>query len=143
KPKAKVVLRNPKWETGKVGFNEEAAISVELELPPEYAHKTRVGFELFAKTPKGPESISKGEGTAEGGKAQCRIAVYIPNYRDEDGNLLQKVENYFVAKHSESDPLDGSKAPKLVDEMAERLIKTHILPDLTFAFDKSFLHPGQ
>src|SRR5690606_7034098 len=92
KPKAKVVLRNPKWETGKVGFNEEAAISVELELPPEYAHKTRVGFELFAKTPKGPESISKGEGTAEGGKAQCRIAVYIPNYRDEDGNLLQKVE---------------------------------------------------
>src|SRR5690606_31920297 len=142
-PSEKVVLRNPKWEVETVGFNEETDISVEAVLPEAYAHKTRVEFELFAKTPNGPERISRCQGHIESGKAKGWIPVYIPNYRDEDGNLLQKVEYYFVAKHSESDPLDGSKAPKLVDEMAERLIKTHILPDLTFAFDKSFLHPGQ
>jgi outer membrane protein OmpA-like peptidoglycan-associated protein len=35
------------------------------------------------------------------------------------------------------------KGVKIIDEMAERLIESHILPDLTFAFDKSFLHPKQ
>jgi outer membrane protein OmpA-like peptidoglycan-associated protein len=141
KPKPTVVLRNPKWEIEKVGFNEETDISVELDLPKEHAHKTRVTFELFAKTPKGPERMLQCEGHAEVGKAKCRIPVYIPKYKDADGNSLQKVEYYFTAKHSESALLDGSKAPKIIDEMAERLIESHILPDLTFAFDKSFLHP--
>jgi ribosome-binding factor A len=54
---------------------------------------------------------------------------------------LQKVEYYFTAKHTESALLDGSKAPRIIDEMAERLIESHILPDLTFVFDKTFLHP--
>lgn len=80
KKKAAVVLRNPKWEAEKVGFNEEARISVELELPPELAHKTKVAFELFAKTPKGPERISQGEGKADGGKAIGVVPVYIPAY---------------------------------------------------------------
>ena len=143
KKKAAVVLRNPKWEVEKVGFNEEARVSVELELPPEHAHKTKVAFELFAKTPKGPERISQGDGKADGGKAIGTVPVYIPTYKDEDGNPLQKAEFYFKAKHSESEELDGSKAIKVVDEMAERLIKTHILPAVTFGFDKSFLAPNQ
>lgn len=78
---------------------------------------------------------------AESGKAQCSIPVYIPQYKDADGNLLQKEGYFFTAKHSLSDLLNGSKSPKTVDEMAERLIESHILQDLTFAFDKSFLHP--
>lgn len=135
------VLSQPKWEAEKVGFNEEALISAHLELPKEHAHKTKVAFELFAKTPQGPERISQADGTAKDGKAICKIPVYIPNYKDEDGNRMRKVEYYFLARHSEAKPLDGSKAPKLVDEMAERLIETHILPDLTFATGKSFLHP--
>jgi hypothetical protein len=40
--KPTVILRNPKWEVEKVDFNEETDISVELDLPPEHAHKTRV-----------------------------------------------------------------------------------------------------
>ena len=143
KKKATVVLRNPKWEVEKVGFNEETQVSVELELPPEHAHKTKVAFELFAKTPKGPERIGQGDGKAEGGKAIGTVPVYIPTCKDEDGNRMQKAEYYFTAKHSESDLLDGSKVIKLVDEMADRLIKSHILQDVTFGFDKSFLHPSQ
>lgn len=143
KKKAAVVLRNPKWEVEKVGFNEETRVSVERELPLEHAHKTKVSFELFAKTPKGPERIGQGEGKADGGKAVGTVPVYIPTYKDEDGNRMQKAEYYFTAKHSESDLLDGSKVTKLVDEMAERLIKSHILQDVTFGFDKSFLHPDQ
>ena len=143
KKKAAVVLRNPKWEAEKLGFNEEAKISVELELPPEHAHKTKVAFELFAKTPKGPERISQGEGNADGGKAVGSVPVYIPAYKDEDGNRMQKVEYYFNSKHSESEPLDGSKAPKLVDELAERLLQCHVLPDVTFGTGKCFIHPKQ
>lgn len=143
KKKASVILSNPKWEVEKVGFNEETQVSVELELPENIAHKTKVAFELFANTPKGPERISQGEGKAEAGKAICTVPVYIPTYKDEDGNRMQKAEYFFTAKHSESDPLDGSKAPKIIDEMADRLIKFHVLPDLTFGFDKSYLHPNQ
>ncbi len=136
-----VTLRNPQWEAEKVGFNEETVLSVEVDLPEEQAYKTRVNFELFAKTPEGPQRIVKGEAHAEAGKAMCKIPLFIPSYRDTDGNRMQKVEYYFTAKHSESVLLDTSKTPKVVEEMAERLIQSHILPDLTFAFDKSFLHP--
>ncbi|MDB5105225.1 MAG: putative outer membrane protein, partial [Fibrobacteres bacterium] len=134
-------LSNPAWDAEKVGFNEETPISVNLELPEDLAHKTKVTFELFAKTPKGPERISQGEGAADAGKATCKIPVYIPAYKDEDGNSMQKVEYYFLAKHSEADPLDGSKSPKVVDEKADRVIESHIVEGITFEFDSSFLHP--
>ncbi len=136
-------LSSPAWDADKVGFNEETPITVSLDLPEGLKHKTKVTFELFAKTPKGPERISQGEATAANGKATCKIPVYIPAYKDEDGNLMPKVEYYFNAKHSEADPLDGSKSPKVVGEMAERLIKCHVLEDVTFGSDKSFLSPAQ
>jgi len=89
KKKKQVVLKNPKWEAEKVGFNEETQVSVELELPEEHAHKTKVAFELFAKTPKGPERISQGEGKEDSGKAIGIVPVYIPVYKDEDGNRIR------------------------------------------------------
>ncbi len=142
KKKKSVVLSNPKWEADKVGFNEETPISVDIQLPEEHAHKKKVTFELFAKTPKGPERISQGEAMADdASKAICKIPVYIPNYTDEDGNRLEKVEYYFLAKHSEAEPLDGQDSPKLVDEMADRLIESHILPDITFKTNSSYIHP--
>ncbi|MDQ3003193.1 MAG: peptidoglycan-binding protein [Fibrobacterota bacterium] len=142
KEKPAVKLSNPVWETAKVGFNEETVICVDAAIPEEHAHKKKIAFELFAKTPKGPERISQGEGMVEAGKAKCTIPVYIPQYKDEGGNLLQKADYYFTAKHSLSELLDGAKAAlKTIDEMAERLIDTHIIQNLTFAFDKSFLHP--
>lgn len=107
------------------------------------AHKKRVAFELFAKTPKGPERISQGDAMAEEGKATLKIPVYIPNYRDEHGNPLRTVEYYFFARHSEADPLDASKSPKRVDEMADRVLEMHILQNLTFATGKSFIRTSE
>jgi outer membrane protein OmpA-like peptidoglycan-associated protein len=146
-PKEKVVLKNPVWEVEDVGFNEETDISVEAELPESQKHKTKVDFELFAKIPEGDdpvggkESISKAQGAIEGGKAKGKIPVYIPQYKDEDGNLMTKVEYYFTAKHSASDLLEDNSKTKVVDHMADRLIQSHILQDVTFATDKSFLSP--
>jgi hypothetical protein len=142
KPKT-AKLSNPKWEVEKVGFNEETPISVQLDLPPEAAHKKKVTFELFAKTPKGPERISQGEAMAEDGKATFRIPVYIPNYQDADGNRPRTVEYYFVARHSEAEPLDGSKSPKQIDEMADRVLESHILQNVTFATGKSFIRTSE
>ncbi len=141
-PGEKVVLKNPKWEVEEVGFNEETEISVEAELPESQAHKTKVSFELFAKTPDGPESISKCEGTIQDGKATGKIPVYIPQYKDAEGNLLPKVEYYFTAKHSASDLLKDESVVKSVDHLADRLIQSHILQDVTFATGKSFISPG-
>jgi flagellar motor protein MotB len=141
KPKPSVILRNPKWEIEKVGFNEETDISVEIELPRALKDRNKVTFELFAKTPKGPEPMLKGEGYADFGKAICRIPIYISKYKDADGNRMPKVEYYFTAKHSESALLDGSKVTKVINEMAERLIESHILPDFHFAVNESFLDP--
>ena len=142
-PKAKVVLRNPRWEVEDVGFNEETEISIEADLPAEHAHKTRVAFELFAVTPDGPESVSKAEGQIKDGKATARIPVYIPEYKDEDFNLLRRVDYYFTAKHSESDLFKDEKAVKTVDHLAAKLLEVHVLDAVTFATDKSFLRTSQ
>lgn len=142
KEKNKVVLKNPKWEIEKVGFNEETDISVDATIP-EGESKTKVSFELFAKTPNGPENISKADANAESGKAKAKIPVYMPQFKDEEGNLLSKVEYYFTAKHSLSDLLKDESVVKVVDHMADLLIDCHILDDVTFATDKSQVRPGQ
>jgi outer membrane protein OmpA-like peptidoglycan-associated protein len=142
--KAKVKLSNPKWEAEDVGFNEETPISVEAWIPPEHEAKKKIAFELFAKTPKGPERISQAEGMVEGGKATANIPVFIPQYMDDSGNRMNKVEYNFTAKHSMSDLLkDHKDAVRMVDHLAKRLIDAHILQNTTFGFDKSFLRPRQ
>jgi outer membrane protein OmpA-like peptidoglycan-associated protein len=141
--KDKVVLKNPKWEAADVGFNEETDISVEAELPPSQAHKTKVAFELFAKTPGGPERISQADGQIKDGKALAKIPVYIPQYRDAEGNLLSEVDYKFTAKHSASDLLDDDKAIRHVDHMANLVIDCHIVADVTFATGKSQVRPSQ
>ena len=141
KPAEKVILRNPKWEIETVGFNEETEISVEADLPESQAHKTRVEFELFAETPNGPESISKGQGNIQSGRAVCKIPVYIPQFKDEFGNFLNKVKYFFTAKHSASDPLKDEAVSKDIEEMADRLLECHILQDITFATGKSRVSP--
>src|SRR6185436_1142053 len=76
--KTKVVLRNPKFDSKETRFNEETDVSVEVQLPPEHEGKKKVLFELFAKTPKGPERISQVEGFEDGGRAVGKIPVYRP-----------------------------------------------------------------
>lgn len=125
--------RTPK--AGMEGLEREAT------LPEVYAHLTKVEFELFAKTPGGPESISKCQGYIETGKATGRIPVYIPQYRDEAGNLLAKVEYFFTAKHAQSELLKDERAVKVVDKLANPFLECQILQDVTFATGKSFLSP--
>ncbi len=140
-PKPKVVLKNPKWEAEEVGFNEDTEISVEVELPEEHKNKKKVLFELYAKTPADPERISQAEGFEEGGKAKARIPVYQPNYLDDDGNLLAKVDYYFTAKHSQSDVLKDDSVVRTVDAKSDRVIESHVLEETTFDTDSSFIHP--
>lgn len=152
--KPKVILRNPRWETAEVGFNEEAEVSVEAELPPDLAHKTKIVFTLFAKTPSGNEFVVKAEGNVQDsredpgpdgkavGKAKARLPIYFPQYRDADGNHLTRVEYFFTAQHSDSDLLEDDNAVLVVDHMAERLIASHVLEELTFATGRSFPRPG-
>ena len=116
---------------------------MEATVPEAHAHKTRVAFELFAKTPTGPERISQAEGQIKEGKALAKVPVYIPQYRDEEGNLLAVVEYYFTAKHSMSDLLSDDTVVKKVDHLADRLIKSHILQNVTFGYDRSFLRPAK
>lgn len=142
-PGEKVVLKNPRWEVEKVGFNEETSISVEAVLPENLAHKTKVAFELFAKTPAGDESISKADGTLSDGKAVAKIPVYIPQYRDEEGSLLSQVDYYFSATHSASDPLKDDTVLKHVDEMAGRVLDSHIVAEATFDTGKSQVRPDK
>lgn len=94
-PKEKVILKNPRWEIEAVGFNEETDIAVDVELPEEHAHKTRVDFEIF------------------------------------------------TAKHSQSDLLKDESKTKEVEELADPLLESHILQDVTFATGKSFPSPAK
>ncbi len=146
KKAVEVLLQNPLWDVAEVGFNEEATLSVDCELPEEYKSRKRVQFVLFAKTPKGPEQIAKADGFTENGRASCKMPVYKPRYRGEDGEGLQEVEYFFTAKHTLSEPVDSGAKPegvKSVDKMADPLIDTHVVAGVTFGFDGSFLHPNQ
>ncbi len=146
KKAVEVLLQNPLWDVAEVGFNEEATLSVDCELPEEHKSRKRVEFVLFAKTPKGPEQIAKADGFTENGRATCKMPVYKPRYRGEDGEALKEVEYFFTAKHTLSEPVDSGAKPegvKSVDKMADPLIDTHVVAGVTFGFDSSFLHPDQ
>ena len=112
--KPRAILRNPKWEAAVFRCNENTDISVEGELPAGHDHKTKICFELFAKTPGGPERISGCEGYFQNGKAVGSIPVYQPQYRDESGKLLAQVQYFFTAKHSMSDLLRDEKVVREV-----------------------------
>jgi outer membrane protein OmpA-like peptidoglycan-associated protein len=141
--KEKVVLSGPRWIAENPGFNEDTLVSVDVLLPSEHVNRTKVTFDLFAKTPQGLEWICSADAHAKDGKATCALPLYIPSYKDEKGNRLQKVDYFFTAKHSEADPLDGSIAPKQVDEMAKRLIETHVLSSVNFTTGKSFIRASE
>lgn len=135
----RVILKNPRWESDRVGFNEEASISIEAEDSPSLASKTRVIFELFASTPVGPERICKAEGHIKEGKARARIPVYMPSYKDDAGCLLYKVDYFFSAKHADSDLFRDEAVIMTVDHMAARFIQSFKMEGAVFRTGKS--HP--
>src|SRR5690606_29938408 len=56
---------------------------------------------------------------------------------------LSRVEYFFTARHSLSDLLKDETVVKVVDHMAERLLKAHVLEDVNFATGRSFPQTGQ
>src|SRR5690606_2354237 len=91
---------------------------------------------------KGPKTRSSSETPNGNAPRSASTRKPIFRWRRNFPNLRQ-VEYHFTAKHSMSDILKAEKAIKVVDEMADRLVQTHILQDVTFATGKSFPSPDQ
>lgn len=61
-------------------------------------------------------------------------------YRGGGGRVPRRPVDAVAA---EPDLLSDDTVFKVVDHMADRLIKSHILQNVTFGYDKSFLRPGK
>ncbi|HLP40195.1 MAG TPA: hypothetical protein VK465_01700, partial [Fibrobacteria bacterium] len=110
RPKAK--LSGGRWlkPQGKYGRDIEA--SVDVELPPEIKHVTRVVFVVYELTPDGRREEQwrpwpDKEPHAKDGKAICTITVPTPS--DKDGQFPAKTYYQFVAKHLHSDEYQGPR----------------------------------
>ena len=112
-------------------------MSVQLTLPKEKEHLTKVQAELFAKTPSGPKSISKGEAWAQAdGKAVVTLPVYKP-----EGYVDGAVEYFFRVYHSLAKMLSGEKQSRQVSEMALKSTDHVLVPGITFETESSLIPP--
>ncbi len=100
-------LFNPAWGAEQGYFNEKAVATVEGELPPESSHLTRVTFTLRAVKDGKSEIVGTKEAHLEGGKAAAEFDLWIPQFRDEAGNLVQECEYVFSAKHRDSAEIES------------------------------------
>lgn len=100
--KPKVKLTNLKWSVEEGLFNAEVSISVDADVPAEHRNLTRIEFNLIALVAEGKrESILKQEAHLKDGKATTDVTLFWPQYR-ENGELLEKCDYIFTAKHRES-----------------------------------------
>lgn len=138
KPAAK--LFNPLWGAKEGFFNQKMSVSVEGDLPPESSHITRVMFTVSAILPDGGlDLIENKEAHLVDGKATAEVTLWYPDFRDEDGNLIQECEYVFKVKHRDSADLDSAKLPaKYKKEVSHRVRLT----GMVFDANKSFLLPG-
>jgi len=131
------VLSEAKWVQSDTLFHQEAEVSVQLTLPKEKEHVTKVQAELFAKSPSGPKPISKGEGWAQSdGKAVISMPVYKP-----EGYVDGAVEYFFRIYHSLAKMLSGEKQSRQVSEMALKSADHVLVPGIAFETESSFIPP--
>ena len=131
------VLSEAKWTQSDTLFHQEAEVSVKVALPEGKKEITRIQVELFAKTPNGPESISKGEGHAQAdGTAVMTVPVYKPK-----GYLDGPVEYFFQVIHSLAKMLSGEKQSRQVSEMALKSADHVLVPGIAFERESSFIPP--
>ncbi len=131
------VLSDAKWNEPDTLFHQEAEVSVKLSLPKGKEHLTKVQVELLAKTPSGPESISKGEDWAQAdGTAVVNVPVYKPK-----GYVDGPVEYFFRVMHSLAKMLSTEKEPREVSEMALKSADHILIPGNSFEKDSSFIGP--
>ncbi|MEO6098266.1 MAG: BPSL0067 family protein [Fibrobacteria bacterium] len=131
------VLSDAKWTQPDTLFHQEAEISVHVTLPDAKKEITRIRVELFAKTPTGPELISKGEGHAQAdGTAVMSVPVYKPK-----GYVDGPVEYFFQIVHSLAKMLSGEKQSRQVSEMALKSMDHVLVPGIAFDRESSFIPP--
>jgi len=131
------VLSDPKWVQPDTLFHQEAEVSAQLTLPDGKEHITKVQAELFAKTPSGPKSISKGEAWAQAdGKAVIPLPVFKP-----EGYVDGAVEYFFRIYHSLAKMLSGEKQSREVSEMALKSTDHVLVPGIAFDRESSFIPP--
>lgn len=106
--KAKVKLTDLKWSREAGQFNEKIGLSVETILPEEYVNLTKIEFQVFAVPLNAKrELIQKQDGFIQDGKAAAEVTLFWPQYR-ENGQLLEKCDFVFTAKHRESDLVESA-----------------------------------
>ncbi len=131
------VLSDAKWVQPDTLFHQEAEVSVQLTLPKEKKHVTKVQVELFAKTPSGPKSISKGQAWAQAdGKAVIPVSVYKP-----EGYVDGAVEYFFRIYHSLAKMLSGENQSREVSKMALKSTDHVLVPGIAFEAESSFIPP--
>jgi outer membrane protein OmpA-like peptidoglycan-associated protein len=134
---ASATLSNAKWNEPDTLFHQEAEVSVQVTLPKEKAHLTKIQVEMFAKTPSGPESIFKGEGHAQSdGTAVMTVPMYKPK-----GHQDGPVEYFLRFTHSLAKMLSGENQPRRVSETALKSIDHAVVPGIAFPADSSFISP--
>lgn len=102
-------LFNPRWGSDQGYFNEKVVATVEGELPPESSHLTRVTFTVSALKEGQAERIVVQDAYLREGKATAEVDLWIPQFRDANGNLVQECEYAFTAKHRDSPEIESER----------------------------------
>ncbi len=137
------VLSDAKWHADDTLFQEEAEVSVKLELPPDKKLITKVQAELFAKTATGLEPISKGEGHAQSdGRAPIILPVYKPKgYDSSPGHDGGPVEYVIKFSHKLAELFSPENILRKVTETALKAADHELVPGVSFAKNTSFIQP--
>jgi hypothetical protein len=109
-PKDIVTLTNPHWVEKEGFFNDKATASVDGNLPPSLSHLTRVAFTLFASSPSGKaERVDSKEAHLKDGKASVALDLFLPSFKEPNGDPLKKCDYFFKAKHTQSAEVQSPK----------------------------------
>lgn len=131
------VLSDPKWIEPDTLFHQETEVSVQVATPPGKEHITKVQAELFAKTPSGPEPISKGEGhTQADGRAIIKLPVYKPK-----GHKDGLVEYFVEFTHKLAKVLCAENLLRKVTDTALKSADHELVPGIAFEKNTSFISP--
>jgi uncharacterized protein (TIGR02594 family) len=125
------------WRLEGTRFQEEAEVSVRVELPPGKEHLTRIEAELHAKRPSGSELIARGEGHAQAdGTAVITLPVYKPN-----GHQGEPVDYFLVFKHRLAKAFQPESLLRKISETALKSADHALVPGISFPRGRSFITP--
>ena len=106
-----VKITNIQWESQTITIGSTAFVSMDVSIPPEHEHATKITCALEQQMPGGQwKSITAPMKPcdAKDGKARCELTVPEP-LKNEDGTTPDKVHFRLVAKHAYSSPAQGPR----------------------------------